>query len=76
MKAALLAAALMLVGTQALVGSQAQASWAENANKQYPVYTGTNAALARAQAGRHYGRYYHRPYVRRPYVERRYYERW
>ena len=44
MKAILLAAALMLAGTQA------HASWAEGANKQYPVYTGTNAALARAQA--------------------------
>jgi len=44
MKAALLAAALAT-----LVGTQAQASWAENANKQYPVYTGTDAALARAQ---------------------------
>ena len=65
MKAILLAAALTLVGTQA------HASWAENANKQYPVYTGTDAALARAQAGRYY---HHRRYVR-PYVQRRY-ERW
>jgi len=69
MKAILLVAALMLVATQA------HASWAENANKQYPVYTGTNAALARAQGGRYYGRYYyHRHYVR-PYVQPRY-ERW
>ena len=67
MKAILLAAALTLVGTQA------HASWAENANKQYPVYTGT-AALARAQGGRYYGRYHHRHYVR-PYMQRRY-ERW
>ena len=72
MKAILLAAALTLVGTQA------HASWAENANKQYPVYTGTDAALARAQGGRYYGRHYHRHYHRhyvRPYVQRRY-ERW
>jgi hypothetical protein len=68
MKAILLAVALMLVGTQA------HASWAEGANKQYPVFTGTNAALARAQAGRYYGGYY-RHSVRRPYVHRRY-ERW
>ena len=65
MKAILLAAALVLVA------SQAQASWAENANKQYPVYTGTNAALARAQAGRYYGGYY-RHHVRHPYAYRRY----
>jgi len=50
MKAILLAAVLTLVGTQA------HASWAENANKQYPVYTGTDAALARAQAGQYSGR--------------------
>jgi hypothetical protein len=70
MKAILLAAALMLVGTQA------HASWAEGANKQYPVFTGTNAALARAQAvsGGYYGGY-RRHYVRRPYLHRRY-ERW
>ena len=66
MKAVLLAAALMLVGTQA------HASWAENANKQYPVYTGTNAALARAQAGNYY---YHRRFVRRHYIHHRY-DRW
>ena len=66
MKAVLLAAALMLVGTQA------QASWAENANKQYPVYTGTNAALARAQAGDYYP---HRRFVRRHYIHHRY-DRW
>jgi len=65
MKVTLVAAALMLAGTQA------HASWAENANKQYPVYTGTDAALARAQAGRTYGRHY-RHSVRRPYVQRRY----
>ena len=69
MKAILLAAALALVGTQA------HASWAENANKQYPVYTGTDAALARAQAGRYSGRYYHHRRYVRPYVQRRY-ERW
>ena len=66
MKAALLAAALAT-----LVGTQVQASWAENANKQYPVYTGTNASLARAQAGRYY-RYRHAP---RPYYVHRKYER-
>jgi hypothetical protein len=65
MKAALLVAALMLVGTQA------HASWAEGANKQYPVFTGTDAALARAQAGS----YYHRHSVRRHYIHHRY-ERW
>jgi len=70
MKAILLAAALTLVGTQA------HASWAENANKQYPVYTGTDAALARAQAGQYSGgRYYHHRRYVRPYVQRRY-ERW
>jgi len=66
MKAALLAAALAT-----LVGTQAQASWAENANKQYPVYTGTSQSLARAQAGN----YRHRHYVRRPYYGHRKYER-
>jgi hypothetical protein len=69
MKAILLAAVLTLVGTQA------HASWAENANKQYPVYTGTDAALARAQAGQYSGRYYHHRRYVRPYVQRRY-ERW
>jgi len=68
MKAVLLVAALTLFATQA------HASWAENANKQYPVYTGTDAALARGQGGRYYGRYHHRHYVR-PYAQRRYYER-
>ena len=65
MKTALLAAALMLVGTQA------HASWAEGANKQYPVFTGTNASLARAQAGN----YDHRRFVRRHYIHHRY-DRW
>jgi len=64
MKATLLAAALVT-----LVGTQAQASWAENANKQYPVYTGTSQSLARAQAGRNY-RQWNAP--RRPYVHRKY----
>jgi hypothetical protein len=69
---AILAAAALVV----LVGTQAQASWAENANKNYPVYTGTNAALARAQAG-HAGRYY-RHSVRHAYHGYAYrrYERW
>jgi hypothetical protein len=67
--------AILLVAALTLVATQAHASWAENANKQYPVYTGTDAALARAQGGRYYGRYHHRHYVR-PYVQRRYYERW
>ena len=66
--------AILLVAALTLVGTQAHASWAENANKEYPVFTSTNAALARAQGGRYYGRYYHRHYVR-PYVQRRY-ERW
>ena len=66
MKAALLAAALAT-----LVGTQAQASWAENANMQNPVYTGTARSLARAQAENHY-RYRH--YVRRPYYGHRKYQ--
>lgn len=65
MKAILLTAALMLVATQA------HASWAEGANKQYPVFTGTNAALARAQAVS--GGYYR--HVRRHYYVHRRYER-
>jgi hypothetical protein len=65
MKTVLLAATLLLIGTQA------QASWAENANKEYPVFTGTEQAVARAQATRNY-----RHAVRRPYYERRRYERW
>jgi hypothetical protein len=65
MKTVLLAATLLLIGTQA------QASWAENANKEYPVFTGTEQAVARAQATRHY-----RHAVRRPYYEHRRYERW
>lgn len=48
MKAALLVGGLMLV-----LASPAQASWAENANKANPIYTGTNASLARAQGVRH-----------------------
>jgi hypothetical protein len=63
MKAALLAAALLLTATQA------QASWAEGASKQNPVFTGTNASLARAQASEHY---YYRHSVRHPYLHRRY----
>jgi hypothetical protein len=58
MKAALLLGGLMLV-----LASPAEASWAENANKAYPVYTGTNAALARAQGTR----YRHVRPVRRAY---------
>ena len=42
MKVALFAAALTLV-----VGTQANASWAENANKEYPVFAGTDQALVR-----------------------------
>jgi hypothetical protein len=65
MKAILLATALMLIGTQA------QATWAEGPNQENAVFTGTNASLARAHtAGRHY-----RHSARRPYVHRRY-ERW
>jgi len=40
--------AILFVAALTLVATQAHASWAENANKQYPVYTGTDAALARA----------------------------
>ena len=67
--------AILLVAALTLVATQAHASWAENANKQYPVYTGTDAALARAQAGQYSGRYYHHRRYVRPYVQRRY-ERW
>jgi hypothetical protein len=67
--------AILLVAALTLAATQAHASWAENANKQYPVYTGTNAALARAQGGRYDGRYYHHRHYVRPYVQRRY-ERW
>ena len=65
MKTALLAATLLLIGTQA------QASWAENANKEYPVFTGSEQSLARAQATR-----YDRRAVRRPYYQHRRYDRW
>jgi hypothetical protein len=62
MKVALIAAGFALL----TLGIPANASWAENANMAYPVYTGTNAALARAQAGRYgYHRYPHSYSVRR-----------
>jgi hypothetical protein len=51
MKVALIAAGLALLS---LASPSAYASWAENANKQYPVYTGTAQALARANARNHY----------------------
>jgi hypothetical protein len=60
MKVALIAAGFALL----TLGTPANASWAENANMAYPVFTGTNASLARAQAGRYgysrYPRYPHR----------------
>jgi hypothetical protein len=57
--------ALFAVAFAALLGSgPAQASWAENANKAYPVYTGTNASLARAQASTGYGHRHHRRMLR------------
>ena len=65
MKAALLAVAFVLV-----VGTHAHASWAENANKEYPVFTGTDQALARAQAGP-----YERHWTRRLYRQHRRFER-
>jgi hypothetical protein len=46
MKAALIATALALLAP----AIPAHASWAENANSTRPVFTGTNASLARAQA--------------------------
>ena len=61
MKLTLIAAVLAT-----LISSQAQASWAENANKNYPVFTGTNASLARAQGHRYY-----RHSVRRHYYAHR-----
>jgi hypothetical protein len=61
MKAAVIATGLALL----TLATPAYASWAENANSRYPVFTGTNASLARAQARAHSGRYYHRHSVRR-----------
>jgi hypothetical protein len=46
MKAALIAAGLALL----TLATPAYASWAENANSTRPVFTGTSASLARAQA--------------------------
>ena len=66
MKIALFAAGLALLS----LASPAQASWAENANKAYPVFTGTNASLARAQYGT-----YPRYHVRRIHRHNRYYRR-
>jgi hypothetical protein len=50
MKVAVIAMGLALLS----LASPAQASWAENANMAYPVFTGTNAALARANRGAYY----------------------
>ncbi|MEA3025842.1 MAG: hypothetical protein QOF91_1127 [Alphaproteobacteria bacterium] len=47
MKAAVFATGLAPLS----LANPAYASWAENANMGYPVYTGTNAALARASYG-------------------------
>jgi len=66
MKVALFAAALTLV-----VGPPGNASWAENANKEYPVFTGTDQALVRAQAKRYY-----RHSVRHSYYAPRKFYRW
>jgi hypothetical protein len=60
MKAALIATGLALL----TLATPAYASWAENANSRYPVFTGTNASLARAQADTRHG-YRHRYPVRR-----------
>ena len=50
MKAAVFATGLALL----TLAGPAYASWAENANMRYPVYTGTDQALARANARNHY----------------------
>ena len=59
MKAAVFATGLALL----TLASPANASWAENANMRYPVYTGTDQALARARADargyRHFPRRIH-----------------
>jgi hypothetical protein len=63
LKAALIATGLALL----TLATPASASWAENANSRNPVFTGTNASLARAQGARYhrYHRYQHRYPVRR-----------
>ena len=54
MKAAAFATGLALL----TLAGPACASWAENANMRNPVYTGTDRALAQAQAdARRYGYY-------------------
>jgi hypothetical protein len=45
---------LFLAGALMLVGTQAHASWAENANLQYPVFTGSDRTLASAQSPRYF----------------------
>lgn len=75
MKVALIAAGLALF----TLATPADASWAENANSRNPVFTGTNASLARAQGVRraHYGRYHREQYrpVRRVRPHAPYYYR-
>jgi hypothetical protein len=69
MKAALFATGLALLA----FANPAYASWAESPNMRYPVYTGTDRALARAQHGLDrttMGRAY------RPYSVRRVYRTW
>jgi hypothetical protein len=69
MKAALFATGFALLS----LASPAYASWAENANMRYPVYTGTDRALARAHYGLDrttMGR------LHRYYPVRRYYRTW
>src|SRR5439155_3048964 len=72
MKALIFATGIALLA----LANPAYASWAENANMRYPVYTGTDRALARAHQGLDrstMGRPY-RPY--RYYPARRYYRTW
>ena len=62
-------ATLIAVLAVGMLGTPASASWAERADMAYPVYTGTNQALARANRGlghyRYYGRHYrHHAYYR------------
>ena len=67
MKAAVFATGLALL----TLAGPAYASWAENANMRYPVYTGTDQALGRARAdARRYGYYPRRINHRHKYYRR------
>ena len=67
MKTAVYATGLALL----TLASPAYASWAENANKQNPVFTGTSASLAKARHGEYYG---YQP--RRFHHARKHYRQW